>query len=183
MKKILLGSFSLLILSCAILIFQISCTKSVDAQTGNNGGNYTLPIASNSTLGGIMVGTGLSISSTGVLSVNNSGTNPGTGTGTTQQNKIVFTKDNREGADIWIMNYDGTGQTKVNITLPAGIVIGDDVKISPDNTKLFFVTIDTNITNANKEDIYTCDIDGKNVKKIYDMGAAQNGHTGLAAAF
>ncbi|WP_186774339.1 hypothetical protein [Chitinophaga pinensis] len=35
---------------------------------------------------------------------------------------------------------------------------------------------------ANKDDIYSCDVDGKNLKKIYDMPSS-NGHTNLSGVY
>lgn len=44
------------------------------SRSSGGGSSYTLPIASSSTLGGVKVGSGLSINSSGVLSVDNGGT-------------------------------------------------------------------------------------------------------------
>ena len=68
MKKLLLGSVALTLFSIAIAIFQMSCQKEANAQTGT--GTYTLQPATTSTLGGIIVGNGLSVTSNGTLSVN-----------------------------------------------------------------------------------------------------------------
>ncbi|SFO70150.1 hypothetical protein SAMN05428949_6246 [Chitinophaga sp. YR627] len=176
MKKVILGSFALILFSSSILLFQISCQKSADAQAGNGNGSYTLPPATKSALGGVIVGDGLAVSNSGVLSLD-----PATG-GATPLSKIVFSKYNVDkGNEIWLMNYDGTGQTKVNITLPAGVEIDGNAHLSPDGKKLFFVGIDTKAT-ANKDDIYSCDVDGRNLKKIYDMPTS-NGHTNLSGVY
>lgn len=132
MKKLILGSFALLLFSVSMLVFQISCKKSADAES---------PIS--------------------------------------VPNKVAFIKYISGGMnEIWLMNYDGTGQTKINITLPDGQIIGDDVRIAPNGQKLFFIVMTTGIGAANKEDIYTADVDGKNLKKLYDMPAG-SGHTNL----
>jgi hypothetical protein len=86
MKKLLMGSAALTLFSISMIIFQMSCKKDATAQTG--GTSYTLPAATTSTLGGIVVGNGLSVSNGGTLSVNSS-----TG-GVTQFNKIIYTKMN-----------------------------------------------------------------------------------------
>jgi len=89
--------------------------------------------------------------------------------GLKQLNKIVFLKQVYVGPDafgeLWMANYDGTNQTKINVTLPSGINIQEDtdVKLSPDGTKLFFTTRDA----ANDIwHIYSCQVDGSNPQQI-----------------
>lgn len=125
MKKLILGSFALLMFSASMLIFQISCKKSAEAETP-------------------------------VSAINN---------------KVVFLKSRHNlGDEIWIMNYDGTGQMKVNVQLAAGQSISDEVRISPDGKKIFFV-VASGVNETYKEDIYSCGIDGANLTKLYDMPA------------
>ncbi|MBC9911585.1 TolB family protein [Chitinophaga varians] len=125
MKKLILGSFALLMFSASMLIFQISCKKSAEAETP-------------------------------VVPFNN---------------KVAFLKSRHNlGTEIWIMNYDGTGQTKINVQLAAGLSINDEVRISPDGRKIFFV-VTSGSNETYKEDIYSCDIEGKNLTKLYDMPA------------
>ncbi len=170
-----MGSFALMLFSASILLFQMSCKKSADAEPGGTGNN-TVPVATTTTLGGVIVGSGLSVTPTGVLSVNAGNS------GATQLNKIVFVKYIvNVGSEIWLMNYDGSGQTKVNIALAANQQIRDDARLSPDGKKLFFVMGTTGL-NSNKDDIYSCDIDGKNLVKLYDMPAS-GGHTYLSGAY
>ena len=101
-KKLFLGSIALTTFALSIILFQVSCQKDVVAQ---NTTNYTLPPATTTTLGGVIVGNGLSVTSNGTLSVNASG-------GTTQQNKLLFVKSfvvgTTETSEIWTVNYDGT---------------------------------------------------------------------------
>jgi hypothetical protein len=175
MRKLLLGSIVLTVFSASIILFQLSCTKTADAQTGTS---YTLPPATTTTLGGVIVGNGLSVTSNGTLSVNST-----TG-GLHQLNKIVFAKLVTGGGatEIWTMNYDGTNQTKVNIAMPAGQVITDEApKLSPDGTKIVFIGATTG-SNGNDDDIYICNIDGSGVTKIYDMPVG-TGHTLLGGAY
>jgi hypothetical protein len=182
MKKFLLGSISLMLLSVSIIVFQISCQKSATAQAGN----YTLPPATNSTLGGVIVGSGLNITSTGVLSV--------TGTSGTviQLNKIIFSKllysssGSYLGVEVWTANYDGTAQTKVNISLPSGIVFSEGMtpKLSPNGQKVFFTAgppLSSGSTIAGVTSMYSCNIDGSNILKIIDgVSTSQIGEVGGA---
>lgn len=172
MRKLLLGSFALMAFSIAIIIFQFSCKKTASAQT-----SYTLPPATSSTLGGVVVGNGLSVTSNGTLSVSSSG-------GVTQLNKIIFAKLVTSGGatEIWTMNYDGSNKTKVNIVMPAGQeIITESPKLSPDGTKVIFIGR-TIASASNDDDIYICNIDGSNVTKIYDMPVG-SGHTLLGGAY
>lgn len=157
---------SAIVLSCfaiALALFQISCQKDATAQTSNN---YTLPPATTSNLGGVIVGNGLSISSNGNLSVNTS-----TSGGIVQQNKIIFAKSKPSGStfivEIWTAKYDGSSASKVNITLPAGVIFADGINpaISPDGTKIFFTGATSLLNGA---DLYSCNADGTNVVKIVD---------------
>ena len=96
-----------------------------------------------------------------------------TSTTLTQQNLIVFHKwiysgtssSNASTGEIWTANIDGTNQKKVPITLPSGVFINGDVKLTPDCKTIVF---DTYIayTDYQVSSIYTCSIDGTNLKKI-----------------
>ncbi|MCS3799076.1 TolB family protein [Niastella sp. OAS944] len=175
MKKLLLSSIVLTVFSASIVLFQLSCKKTAEAQTGTS---YSLPPATTTNLGGIIVGNGLSVTSNGTLSVNST-----TG-GIYQLNKIVFAKLLTGGGatEIWTMNYDGTNQTKANITMPAGQHITDEYpKLSPDGTKIVFIGGTTG-SNGNDDDIYISNIDGSGVTKIYDMPVG-TGHTLLGGAY
>jgi len=161
MKKLLLGSIVLTAFSFAIIVFQMSCQKTAVAQTTN----YTLPAATTSTLGGVIVGSGLSITSSGVLSVTS------TSGGLTQLNKLIYKKVVSSTAEIWTANYDGTANAKVNITLPSGVVFSDDMNpvLSPNGQKIFFTA--GTVFNG---DLYSCNADGSSVIKIVDKGGASN---------
>ena len=92
MKKIIafsaICSFVLLFAAISIGIFQISCQKEAIAQTGNT---YTLPAATTSTLGGVIVGSGLNVASNGTISVSSATA------GVTQLNKLFLGK-----RSIWV---------------------------------------------------------------------------------
>lgn len=154
-----MGSIVLTVFAVAIVLFQMSCSKSADAQTST----YTLPPATTTTLGGVIIGTGLTVNSSGVLSV--------TSSGATQQNKLIFKKVVGSTAEIWTANYDGTSAAKVNITLPSGVVFSDDMNpvVSPNGQKIFF-TAGTTFNG----DIYSCNADGSTVTKVVDKGGVSN---------
>jgi len=167
MKKLLMGSVALTLFSISIIIFQMSCKKEATAQTG--GTNYTLPAATTSTLGGVIVGNGLSITSNGTLSTN--GTN-----GVQQLGKVVYMRFfENAGASlpegIFTANYDGSAQTKINIILPANTEFSEDItpKLSPDGLKVFF-GVQSTISGQVGTDLYSANINGTNVTNIIDNG-------------
>lgn len=142
--------------SLSIILFQISCKKEAVAQSGGNSTtNYVLKPATTSTLGGVIVGSGLSVGSDGTLSVNNNGTNNDE---STQLNLILYSHN----GELWTANIDGTNQTKIPITLPTGITGFDNAHLSPDGKKVIF---DVNGQTQGVA-IYSCNIDGSNLTKI-----------------
>ena len=96
-----------------------------------------------------------------------------TSAGLTQQNLIVFHKwiysgtssSSTSTGEIWTSNIDGTNQKKIPITLPSGVFISGDVKLTPDCKTVVFETY-IPYTNYDVNSIYTCSIDGTNLKKI-----------------
>ena len=164
MKKLLMSSVVLIAFSLAIIVFQMSCQKEASAQTGTN---YTLPIASTSTLGGVIVGSGLSVTSSGVISVNNSSP-------TAQVGKVIFKKISKASSEIWLCNYDGTNSNKVNITLPSNWYFSDDMTpmMSPDGKKIFFTAGYLRANTIIESDVlFVCNNDGTSVIKILEAGA------------
>lgn len=163
MKKLFLGSMALLMFSISIVIVQISCQKGADAQN-SNGSSYVLPAATTTTLGGVIVGNGLNVTSNGTLSV--------AAGGSTQQNKLLFFK-RRKGyyatnwEEIWTANYDGSNAQKVNIVAPAGMSVDldSDVTISPDGQRIFFGMKETSTGSTH---IYSCKPDGSSLTKVVD---------------
>jgi hypothetical protein len=166
MKKLLMGSVALTLFSISIIIFQLSCKKDATAQT--SGTNYTLPPATTSTLGGIVVGNGLSVSSGGTLSDNSS-----TG-GVIQLNKIIFSKmpSSTNIPELWTANYDGTNQTKINIVLGANLKIDGGAKLSPNGQKVFFEVAEG--SPVIKTHIYSCNLDGTALTQIIDGNGSTN---------
>jgi Tol biopolymer transport system component len=84
-----------------------------------------------------------------------------------QINKLVYyTYDGQ--FEIWTCNYDGSGQSKVNIVLPSGVRFYNDwsPRMSPDGRKIFFSAI--NGVNYSGIDLYVCNSDGTSLVKIVD---------------
>lgn len=67
---------------------------------------------------------------------------PNTTNGVTQMNKIVYMIPNLENNyEIWTANYDGTNQTRVNLSMPSGFGVfpySNGPRVSPDGQKMFF---------------------------------------------
>ena len=82
-----------------------------------------------------------------------------------QINKIVYAKIGGSPTGFWVANYDGTGQTQVNVTLPSGYTISGShaPALSPDGTKLFFVAY-----NSIGRSIFSCNINGTSLTQIVD---------------
>jgi len=127
MKKLFLASISLLIFSCAILILQISCSKSTAQSSA-----------------------------------------------TSQLNKILLVKNfgSTSFTEFWIINYDGTGLTRITPNCPTNVTVYDNAAnssapISPDGTKLFFRGKDSSLGIG----VYRCDINGSNVVRVTDISA------------
>jgi len=161
MKKVLMGSAFLAVIGIGITATQLSCSKTTAQSTTN----YTLPPATTSTLGGIIVGSGLTISSNGTLSVNST-----TG-GLTQLNKILLVDNNtpsgNQSQSFVVINSDGTGKTIIPITLPTGRTFASNAangQLSPDGKTLFFEVYEISTGSGF---LYSCGLDGSNLKVIY----------------
>ncbi len=93
-----------------------------------------------------------------------------------QQNQIVYL-DYLNGPNtytLWMANYDGSGAQQVNITMPANVKLGGGLpKISLDDKNIYFNGIST-VNNVSS--IYSCDMNGDNVKLL-----VAGGNDGLAA--
>ncbi|RTL56074.1 MAG: hypothetical protein EKK37_16465 [Sphingobacteriales bacterium] len=154
MRKLLLSSIVLLIFAIALTVFQMSCKKEATAQ--QTGSNYTLPPATTTTLGGVIVGSGLTVNSSGLLS-----TTPNANL--VQLNTILYLKSGATSVEIWLANTDGTNQRKVPISLAASQVIvpGYGERLSPDGKVVFFTVSENQAYN-----LYSCSTDGSNLKKI-----------------
>ncbi len=155
MKKIFLSTIVLISFAFSIILFEISCKKTAEAQSSP----YVLPVATTSRLGGVIPdGTTISVDANGKISTLNSAVQ--------QQNKILFEEfGTTDGATtIWTANSDGSNQQQINIVLPNGLGIGDNIALSQDHKTLVF---DTYTIGADlPQFIYTCNVDGSNLKKI-----------------
>lgn len=96
-------------------------------------------------------------------------------TGVTQQNKIIYLKNNKEASttEIWTANYDGSDQKKLNVDLSG--MNPRRINISPDGQNIFIIVFLGVL--GDKTDIYTCKTDGSNLKKIID--GSDLGYEGL----
>lgn len=164
MKKLLLGSVFLTFFAISITLFQASCQKEAIANTEST---YTLPPATSTTLGGVIIGSGLDVTANGTLSV--------TSGSVAQQNKIIYIKRTDIPSingrivtyGIWTANYDGSNQQELKIALPPGFL--KDFSISQDRQTLF---ISLRPLTGSSDDLYSCKIDGSNLKKIIDSSDA-----------
>lgn len=91
-------------------------------------------------------------------------------TGTTL-NILLFHKIVGGKSEIWISNYDGSNQKKINVQVPSGVTLdGGTTILSPDGKTIFFHVLGTPNGNLDGADIYSCNIDGSNVKKVISHG-------------
>ena len=91
-----------------------------------------------------------------------------------QLNKLVFIKlpnPNTGQTEIWTANFDGTNAMQIPVVLPSGMGICStqgiaQVRLSPDGQTVFF-TASSNVPNPPVwSAIYSCNIDGGNVREI-----------------
>jgi hypothetical protein len=153
MKHIIKTSLVLIFFSVSVIIFNLSCEKESIAQTNTS---YTLPKATTSSLGGVIVGSGLSVTDNGTISTQNQGI-------------IVFKKLGDKNNEFWTSKYDGSNQIKVTIaSFPQdnGILTEPNLwKISPDGKKVFIVIVNE---LTQKQALYVCNIDGSGLTLIVD---------------
>jgi len=103
-----------------------------------------------------------------------------TSTTPAQQNKIIYLLYQGDVPNttqalygIFEANYDGSSPQQINITMPTGVTLDDNfLSLSPDHKTIFF---SGSVTASNELDIYSCNFDGSNVKKV-----AANGENAVA---
>ena len=171
MKKLLLSTIVLLGFSIALVIFQISCTKTANSQNPS----FTLTPATTSKLGGVIPdGTTIGVDATGKIStITNTST-------VKQEGKLLYCLRGKDdtGYFFWTSNFDGSNPQKINIKVPAGLVIGNGFNLSPDHKTIFF-EVGPISGNAYHTYFYSCNIDGSNSHQIIDAGA-DGGSLGVA---
>ena len=164
MKKLLLGSCALTLFAISIAIFQISCQKELTAQTNTN---YILPAATGSVLGGIIVGNGLTVNSSGVLSLT-----PSSGDSLVINQNVILTS--YLNSDSTLALYDYSGALIRIISPSAGINFSNykirEAKLSPDS-KLIFISGQSKSVNFG-DAVFTMDTNGNNVKQIFTQNAS-----------
>jgi hypothetical protein len=83
--------------------------------------------------------------------------------GTTESNLVLFYKVNSQ--EIWLSNIDGSNQHRIPITLPSGLKPGEGRLTSNGKSVVFEAFTESTGENAG---IYTCLINGSNVKVVVD---------------
>ena len=113
-------------------------------------------MATTSTVGGVIVGSGLSVTSNGTISTQNAGL-------------LVFAKGGDKANEFWTAKFDGSSQTKITLTISATAeIVKNSIKISPDGKKLFLVLNLNPTLPASLDAIYSCNIDGSGLTKLVD---------------
>lgn len=167
MKKVLMSSLVLLLFAAAVFVFQLSCQKRIEAQSG--GGQYILPPATSTALGGVIIGDGLAVTSNGKLSV--------VSVSSPSPSIIFFSRTNpggTRGDEIWKANIDGSNPEKLNITLPSGYLMSLNQATPDTNGSALVVTSDkklvfrATISGSPGSSLFSCDFDGQNVVKLID---------------
>ncbi len=97
---------------------------------------------------------------------------------TAQINKIIYQKYFGTSTGIFIANYDGSGQRKLNITFPSGYAAYNysAPTLSPDGAKVFFILVDGTGTRT----IFSCDTSGANLNPIVVCSNAADAQLGGA---
>lgn len=95
--------------------------------------------------------------------------------GITQLNKVLVSVGSIGNVKYWIVNNDGTNATEVIIpSLPSGYSTYNAVapSLSPDGTRIFFFVIQA--SNLNYGAIYSCNINGTGLVKVFEKIADYN---------
>ena len=82
---------------------------------------------------------------------------------------ILYWKDVDSGhnGELWKINTDGTGNEKINISLPDNVALGDGkfAKVTADGKTIFFSTFSFS-GNISQTSIYKCNIDGSGLTLV-----------------
>jgi hypothetical protein len=175
MRKLFLGSIALTTFSASIILFQISCQKPAEAQTGN-GSTYVLPPATTTKLGGVMPdGTTITVDATGKIS------SVGSNGGIQQKNLVLYSfyRDN-DLHEFWLMNTDGSNKRQINITMPAGIRMAHDGRLTADGTMLIFEAYKP---NTQLHYLYSVNVDGTNLKQLLETTLNNNDELNIMGTY
>jgi hypothetical protein len=106
------------------------------------------------------------------LSCKKESTAQNTSTNTQNLGILVFSKDGDKKNEFWTSKYDGSGQTKITISLssfPSTTEFSKDIiRVSPDGKKFFFIANINPTVTSNSDAIYSCNADGTGVTKVVD---------------
>ena len=158
MKKILLSTFVLIAFALSVVIFQLSCKKDVIAQEPA----YTVPIASTTKLGGVMVdGTTIIIDKQGKIS---------SVPIVIEYSDVVYIIESGIDGDpeLWKINMDGTMNQRLPIALPAGLAI-DPYNIGFKRTLNKIIFGAKNKNSGDQKYIFTCNVDGTELRKVLEV--------------
>ena len=146
MKKILYGSIVLCLFAIAITLTEIGCQKSI-AQTTKPGDDNTHFILYNKT----------DEVKIPVVTQTDSGTN------TTYLNYYA--------TEYFTVGLDGNNEMKIPINLPEDLYVSSDAKLTSDGSTIVFNVYTKPTENDNSPlqcYIYSCSLDGSNLKKVRD---------------
>jgi len=94
-----------------------------------------------------------------------------------QQGKIIYLSyvTTLDTIAIWTANYDGSGSTRVKVALPPNLQLFFEAqpKVSSDHKTFYFVGYLNNGSNS-KSILFSCNIDGSNLKEIISGDAYSN---------
>ena len=139
MKKLLLGSLALTMFSATIILFELSCKKTANAQSSTTS---QITILDKSLITGSVR----------------------TQTGSTKDSLGRVTPIYSYTTVFYTVQNDGSNLTQINFTLPSGLYALPSARLTPDGKKMIFQVSDANGNTS----LYSCLIDGSNVKKVLD---------------
>lgn len=107
----------------AVLYTPQELTEEQQTQAKTNIGvvDYELPVASDSSLGGVMIGDGLSIDENGVLSAD-------------ADSDKTFVYEQMSASDVWMVEHDLDKYPSVTVVDSAGSIVVGDVEYNSTNT-------------------------------------------------
>lgn len=140
MKNVFLGSIVLILFSLGITLVEISCQKS-NAQISNPQNPETANV--------------ILYHKTALYSVNKD-----------SSGNIVSTF--YWGNEFYISDLTGTNTRKIPITLPSGLYANGAAYLTPDGNTIIFRVTGPPGGGPDVSDIYSCSVDGSNLKKILE---------------